>query len=195
MLKLQRRRDVEFDAYHVRSGGFLLGGIQHQDHAPSKSWVWSIGNVDLNADGRGPAHGSGRDLDEAKAMLARRWRLWLSLAGLSEGAGDGPPRDPTPLILHPREGGRSEDYTVVTAGVGLGLVGRTYGVDTSRWHWSFSSVYDPEHGGARCGGGLTRDEALARFIEAWRAWLTLAALQGGGSSPEGTMVIDDVNRA
>ena len=116
-------------------------------------------------------------------MLARRWRLWLSLAGLSEIDGDSSPRDPTPLILHPREGGPSEDYTVVTTGVGVGLAGRTYGVDTSQWYWTFSSVYDPERGGSRCGGGLTRDEVLAGFAEAWREWLVLARL-GGVSGKE-----------
>lgn len=183
MLKLQRRRDVDFMAFHVRSGGFLVGGIQHQDHAPSKSWVWTIGTVNLAADGRSPAHGSGRDLDEAMTMLARRWRLWLSLAGLSEIEGDAPPREPPAFSLQPRDGMPSEDYAVATNGVTLGLLGRTFGVDRGRWGWTFSAVFDPERGGSRRGDGSTRDQALAGFTDAWRDWLALAALQGAGSSP------------
>ena len=178
MLKLQRRHDVGFAAYHVRSGGFMVGGIQHQDHAPAKSWVWTIGTVNLSADGRGPAHGSGGDREEAMAMLATRWRLWLSLAGLGEIEGDATPRDPPPLALDPRDGGPSEDYTVASNGVALGLVGRAFGVDTSPWYWTSSAVYDCERGGSRRGGGLTRDAAHAGFTEAWLAWLALAALQG-----------------
>ena len=172
----------------------MVGGIQHQDHAPAKSWVWTIGTVNLSADGRGPAHGSGSDREEAMAMLASRWRLWLSLAGLGEIEGGAPPRDPPTLSLHPREGGPSEDYAVATNGVMLGLVGRTFGVGTSRWYWTFSAVYDPERGSSRRGGGLTRDDALAGFTEAWRAWLALAALQGAGPSPEGRILIDDANK-
>jgi len=185
MLKLQRRRDVEFIAYHVRSGGFLVGDIQSQDHAPSKSWAWSVGTVNLAADGRGPANGSGRDRDAAMAMLAARWRLWLRLAGLNEGEGAAALHDHLPLTMTAREGGPSEDYDVAINGITLGLIGRTFGVGTSRWYWTFSAVYDPERGGSRYGGGLTRDDALAGFTETWRAWLALAALQGAGPSPEG----------
>ncbi len=84
VLKLQRRDDVEFQAYSVTSHDFPLGGIWHLDHSPVELWGWSIGTVYVFGDGHGPCQGGARSRNEAMEMFARRWRTWLALAGLRE---------------------------------------------------------------------------------------------------------------
>ncbi len=86
-----------------------------------------------------------------------------------------------PLTLRRREDGPSEGYCVESNGVPLGVIGRTYGVDTSRWYWLLSSItlpVDERKGGisSPCGGRHRSEEALAGLAARWRAWLATAGL-------------------
>ena len=180
VLKLQRRRDVPFQAYLVASNDFPLGGIWHLDHSPVELWGWSIWNIYVFGDGHGPCQGGAGSRDQAMEMFAHRWRIWLAFAGLSE---IGPPSraidcTPTALTLRRLEDGPSESCRIESNGVPLGVIGRTYGIDTSRWYWSLSLVSTPVNARKMsypCGGG-DQVEALEGFVKRWRVWLATAGL-------------------
>ena len=180
-LKLQRRAET-FEAYFVASHHFRLGGIWHLDHSPVELWGWSIWNVYVFGDGHGPCQGGAGSRDEAMEMFARRWRLWLASAGLRE-------VDPAalqeadmvaPALTLRCENKSSEGYRVERNGVLLGVIGRTYGVDTSRWYWSLSSISTPIDAQGMShprGGGADPAEALEGLTTLWRAWLATAGLR------------------
>lgn len=191
VLKLQRRAEA-FEAYSVASHDFQIGGIWRLGHVQVELWGWCVGNVNLNADGHGPCQGGAGNRQEAMEMLARRWRIWLRAAGLREvnaPHGEENARPPARsdmatagLMLKPRNDGPSEGYRVESNGVPLGAVGRTYGVDTTRWYWSLSAIAVPVDERARgvshpYGGGVTREKAFAGLTASWRAWLTVAGLE------------------
>jgi hypothetical protein len=57
------------------------------------------------------------------------------------------------------------------------VIGRTYGVDTSRWCWllnSISTSVDARGMSHLCGGGVDQAEALEPLTAHWRAWLATA---------------------
>lgn len=95
VLRLRRRRDVEFEAYEVISGDFRIGDIQRLSSTTNEAWHWSIGTVYLTGDKKGSPNGGGTTLEEAMANMAARWRIWLATAGLRE-IEPPPGDDPTP---------------------------------------------------------------------------------------------------
>jgi hypothetical protein len=85
----------------------------------------------------------------------------------------------TTLTLRLLQDGLSEGYRVESNGAPLGVIGRTYGVDTSRWYWSLSSISTPLDARGMshpCGGGADQAEALERLTAHWHAWLATAGL-------------------
>lgn len=183
VLKLLRRDDVEFEAYNVASRDFPLGGIWPIYPSPGHLWGWSIGNVYVLGDGRGNGQGGAGGRAEAMEMFARRWRIWLASAGLLEL--DATSREiatpPPALTLRRHDRASCEAYRVESNGVLLGTIGRTYGIDTSRWYGSLSAITVPmeERAGGMscpCGGGADQAEALEGFTARWGAWLVTAGL-------------------
>jgi hypothetical protein len=183
VLKLKRREDVTFEAYEVTSHHFALGGIWILDHSLNRLWGWSIGNVHVHSDGHGNCQGGAGGRDEAMAMFAHRWRTWLGSAGLREIDPASPKAGgpPAPLTLGCGDDRPSAGYRVESRGVPIGVIRRTYGVDTSRWYWSLSAITVPVEerpaGTSHpCGGGATAEEALAGLAARWRVWLDVAGL-------------------
>ncbi|HEY9215899.1 MAG TPA: hypothetical protein VIQ29_23955 [Ancylobacter sp.] len=85
VLRLSRRRDVEFESYSVRSGETHIGVItRHALHGQRVWWSWSIGTVHVPGDGQGTPTGSADTREAAMEGFAARWRLWLKAADLSE---------------------------------------------------------------------------------------------------------------
>lgn len=194
VLKLKRRDDVAFEAYEVTSHHFAVGGIWILDHSLNRLWGWSIGNVHVHSDGHGNCQGGAGGREEAMTMFADRWRTWLGSAGLREIDPASPKAGglPAPLTLGCRDGGPSEGYRVESRGVPIGVIGRTYGVDTSRWYWSLSAItvpVDERPAGMShpCGSGVDQAEALEGLTARWRAWLATAGL---ASDPAETKVLE-----
>jgi hypothetical protein len=100
------------------------------------------------------------------ATTRRRRRTWQRTDSKLSQRGAARATQATTLTLRLLQDGPSEGYRVESNGVPLGVIGRTYGVDTSRWYWSLSSISTPLDARGMshpCGGGVDQVEALERL--------------------------------